>query len=73
MPSCTDVNTSCDEGEVRLRDGADPSNGLVEYCHHRTWWTVCSEGWDSDDAKVVCRQLGYSPNGTLLPVYVTAL
>ena len=60
--SCLE-NTSCSEGEIRLRDGFDPSNGRVEYCHHRTWGTVCSEGWDDNDAKVVCHQLGYNPDG----------
>ena len=48
---------------MRLRDGVDPSNGRVEYCRHRTWGTVCSEGWDDSDARVVCSQLGYNPDG----------
>ena len=48
---------------MRLRDGVDPSNGRVEYCRHRTWGAVCSEGWDDSDARVVCSQLGYNPDG----------
>ena len=56
-------NTSCEEGLVRVVDGFDPSNGRVEYCRHRMWSAVCSEGWDNNDATVVCRQLGYNPSG----------
>ena len=60
----TTENTSCEEGEVRLRDGFDPSNGRVEYCRHRTWGRVCGDEWDDNDARVICRQLGYNPDGT---------
>ena len=60
---CLD-STSCGDGDVRLRDGFDPSNGRVEYCRHRTWGTVCSNGWDDNGARVVCRQLGYNPDGS---------
>ena len=60
----TDEATSCIDGAVRLQDGVSSSNGRVEFCQYRTWGTVCNEGWDDNDARVVCRQLGYSdPEG----------
>ena len=57
---CTDEATSCEDGEVRLEGGFSPSNGRVEFCQYRTWGAVCGEGWDDNDARVVCGQLGYS-------------
>ena len=56
---------------MRLRDGFDDSNGRVEYCRDRIWGSVCSEGWDDNDARVLCRQLGYNPDGISLSLLQT--
>ncbi len=53
----------CDQGEIRLAGTASSWMGRVEMCYDGVWGTMCSIGWDVQEATVVCRQLGFSATG----------
>ena len=66
---CTGATTAtanCTDGELQLRGGNTSREGRVEMCYERQWGTVCDSSWGTNDAKVVCRQLGFSSYGILI-------
>ena len=54
---------SCNNGDIRLVGGINEEEGRVEICYNKIWGSVCHLNWDTYDANVVCKQLGYQPSG----------
>ena len=59
-PSTTSGN--CSDGEVRLAGGSI-TLGRVEVCLNNAWGTVCNSRFGTNDARVICHQLGFSNTG----------
>ena len=55
------------DGAIRLMGGANSSEGRVEICQSNNFDTMCDDFWDEQEAKVVCRQLGYADTGSYQP------
>ena len=73
--SIADLSTlfgNCSDGQLRLVGGANSSLGRVEVCVNNAWGTVCNSKFGTNEARVICRQLGYSGNGKVTQVLFLA-
>ena len=55
----------CKDGDIKLVGGTKDSEGTVEICYFNYWGLITDTNWDDQDAKVVCRQLGYPNPGKI--------
>ncbi|XP_060067992.1 deleted in malignant brain tumors 1 protein-like [Ylistrum balloti] len=55
-----DVFLQCipNKGDIKLAEGTNPFNGLVQVFFKGNWVTVCADDWSNDNLEVTCRQLG---------------
>ena len=67
MPVESDA--TCEPGDIRILNGTiiNQNNlaGRMELCDDEgNWRAVCAGRWDTQDARVACRQMGFSDQGT---------
>ena len=48
------------DGDLRLRGGATHNEGRLEIFHDNEWGTICDDFFWRRDAKVACKQMGYT-------------
>ena len=67
------INTACRTGDLRLEGSSVQGSGRVEVCINNEWGTICNNSWSSNEARVVCKQLGFSIIGIKLHKILYAL
>ena len=49
-------------------NGTGPHEGRVEICYSGLWKSACDYWWTNSDAKVICSQLHYPPQGASIGI-----
>ena len=61
--------STCNDGDIRLVNGANELQGRVEICNNNVWGTVCSNYPSPSNSEkfgnLICKQLGYQRTGIL--------
>ena len=63
--NATTTYDNCTDGELRLVGGANATLGVVQVCMNNAWGSVCNNRFGTNDAVVVCRQLGFPTTGAV--------
>ena len=67
MLAITTQYVNCTDGDLRLVGGQTENQGSVQICYNNAWTYLCSGWWwSTDEANVVCRQLGFQSYGIQL-------
>ena len=58
------------DANIRLVGYIYEHEGTVEILYQGTWGTICDDGWDDNDATVVCRELGFLNGIATRPLFI---
>ena len=69
----TCIAAPCRAGDVRLVQGLTEREGRVELCKEvqyfptdaGIWGTICDNQWSSAHTEVLCRSIGFAPDGKI--------
>ena len=53
------VTLDCFTASVVLFGGREPHEGTIKVYAEGRWGTICDDNFDINDARVICRMLGY--------------
>ena len=67
--SCVDTYPNVSLRLAGESSDSNPNKGRVEILYNGVWGTVCQYGLGFEDARVVCRQLGFPTALTVLNTY----
>lgn len=57
---------NCTEGDLRLEGGVNNTQGRVEVCLNNAWGTICNSQFGTNEARVICHQLGFSNTSNVM-------
>ena len=60
VTTASPVHFDRDHVFVRLNGQHMATGGFVEVFANGQWGTICDDGWDDNDAAVICRMIGFS-------------
>ena len=54
----------CRNGAIKLSDGFNEFEGIVQICVNNIWGVITGKDWSTENAVVICHQLGYTESKT---------
>ena len=60
----------CTNGNVRLTQGRNETEGILQLCVNNQMSLVCKANWTAREAQVLCRSIGYPFKGERIHMHI---